>query len=551
MRTYRAVILVFVMALSFYLPFNATLAVTDPVESNYALPAKEMLLSGDYISPQIYGHFWYDKPIMIYWGVAACYKLFGINEFAARFPAAVFSAASVAFLYWFSCKLFINRRSALFSAIVLATSLEFWILSHMIITDSLLFFFSSVSLALLYLGLREGKNHWCIMAYAAAGLAVLTKGPVGIVLPGLIILAYLFFTRQWQLFRPLFLWQGIAVFLLVAAPWYIIMYQRHGAEFVNTFLGLHNYIRATVSEHPKDNVFYYYIVLFPVSMLPWSGLLLKALGGIQRQFQHHAVFLLTWLAVVLVFFTLMATKYPTYAIPAMFPAALLIGCTINEMLHSLQRSCWWWLTIPSVFLLMLFAAGQLMITEQTSMHLVWIGSAFGIAAVLWLQIKGSCCRLPLTVAAVISITSLLFFKAVICPLAEERSAKEIIKNLPASGAIVDSYGEYAASAVFYSGYIIPAIIERENEAQEEWSQKYTMPKETLAAFKERALGHSAVYLIVTDGSRQLPENMTEHEVLLVASYKDKWLYRINNAYSLTHAYSNSFSFFKTFSVIQR
>ncbi|MCE5287414.1 MAG: glycosyltransferase family 39 protein [Pelosinus sp.] len=527
MRTRIAVILVFLAALLLYLPFNANLAVTDPVESNYALPAKEMVLSGDFISPQIYGHYWFDKPIMIYLWIAGCYQLFGINEFAARFPAAICSAASVAFLYWFACKIFINRRSALFSAMALATSLEFWILSRMIITDALLFLFNSISLALLYLGLREAKKGLVIMAYAAAGLAVLTKGPVGIVLPGLIVIIYLVVSRQWKLFGRLFLWQGVAVFFLVAAPWYIIMYLRHGAEFVNTFLGLHNYVRATVSEHPQDNVFYYYLVLFPVSMLPWSGLLLKALGSLKRQFAQHNGFLATWLAVTLIFYTAMATKYPTYVFPAMFPAALLIGREMNEMVHSLRRRCWWWLTLPAVFLFGVFAAGKLFLKGNSSLELVWAGTAIAIAAVLWLQIKGNYRRLPETVAAVTIVTSLLLIHSVLVPLAEQRSARIIVQNLPKAGAIVDSYGDYATSAVFYSGYTITDIKTTVAEEKTEWSGKYTMPKETLAGFQARAAQHTAVYVLTTDDLSLLQQSQAEQQFVLVATYGKKKLYRLS------------------------
>ena len=113
-------LLIFLAALTFYLSFNAYIPVTDPVESNYALTAKEMVMSGDWLSPRIYGHYWFDKPIMIYWLIALSFKVFGITEFAARLPVAVFSAGSVAFVYWFGQKLFDNAKVALLSALVLA-----------------------------------------------------------------------------------------------------------------------------------------------------------------------------------------------------------------------------------------------------------------------------------------------------------------------------------------------------------------------------------------------------------------------------------------------
>jgi 4-amino-4-deoxy-L-arabinose transferase-like glycosyltransferase len=99
--------------LVFYSAFNSYLPVTDPVESNYALTAKEMIMSNDLMSPRIYGHYWFDKPIMIYWFIALSYKLFGINEFAARFPSALFSAFSVSLIYWFAQKIYNNKKTAL------------------------------------------------------------------------------------------------------------------------------------------------------------------------------------------------------------------------------------------------------------------------------------------------------------------------------------------------------------------------------------------------------------------------------------------------------
>ena len=157
--------LIFIFSLLFYLVCNSYIAITDPVESNYALTAKEMLLSGDWLSPQIYGHYWFDKPIMIYWLIAASFKLFGISEFAARFPSAVFGGLSVSFAYWFSYTLFHHKRIALLSALILATSLEFWILSRMVITDSVLFFFTSVALAFMYLGILKKNSRFCVVAY--------------------------------------------------------------------------------------------------------------------------------------------------------------------------------------------------------------------------------------------------------------------------------------------------------------------------------------------------------------------------------------------------
>ena len=110
-------------SLFLYLIGNELLPVTDTAESNYAVTAKEMVLSGDWISPQIYGHYWYDKPIFYYWELALSYTLFGFNEMASRLPSALLGSASVLFTYWFARRVY-SEKIGWLSAIILGTSVE-------------------------------------------------------------------------------------------------------------------------------------------------------------------------------------------------------------------------------------------------------------------------------------------------------------------------------------------------------------------------------------------------------------------------------------------
>lgn len=174
---------------------NSSLLVTDNVEANYALTAKEMVLSGDWLSPQIYGHYWYDKPIFFYWLTALAYKLFGFTEFASRFFPALFGLASMGLLAWGGSRLY-NAHTGFYSALILVSSVEFFLISKSIITDAVLFFFFSATLLYFYLGYREGKARYWYLMYAAAGFAVLTKGPIGVLLPGLIITIFLLWQRD-------------------------------------------------------------------------------------------------------------------------------------------------------------------------------------------------------------------------------------------------------------------------------------------------------------------------------------------------------------------
>ena len=496
---------IFFAAAAVYLLFNASIPVTDPVEANYALTAKEMLLSGDWLSPRIYGQYWYDKPAMIYWLIIFSYKLFGVNEFAARFPSALFSALSVSFIYWFVQRIYADQRTAMLSALVLGTSLQFWILAKMIITDACLFFFVSVALATFYLGLLGQGKKWFIVAYASSGLAVLTKGPVGIVLPALVIFTYILVSRRWALFKQLSLISGMTVFGAIVLPWYFYMYKAHGAEFINTFLGLHNYIRATVAEHPKDNVFYYYLVLFPLSLLPWTGLFLKALGSLAVRSQAmHERFLWVWAAVILVFFTMMATKYPTYVFPALFPAAIITGRYMALMQNNTGRTEWLWLTIPAGLLFAGLAIGLKYLKANPDWFVVYSLSGAAIIALIWLQIRGNSRLMPAATALAVAALSLVISYYGFSAYADARSAKALITALPKEGAIVASYGDYPTSAVFYSDYLVIRLVTSEEsiKARGIWAGKYTMPTEPEDVFYTRTLTNPATYVVVNAHDQQ-------------------------------------------------
>ena len=216
----RLWIIIFLVSFLFLLWGNQYLPVTDPVESNYALTAKEMAESGNWLSPTIYGHYWYDKPIMIYWLTAASYRLFGFTSLASRLPSVLAGALSAALLGAYTQRLLHNQKAAVCASLFLVTSLEFWIVSHAIITDQLLFLFTIPTMLSAFIGLNENSRKHMVIAYAAAALACLTKGPVGLVLPGLLLLLWCASMRSWKMVRRCFPWQGILCFLLIATPWY-------------------------------------------------------------------------------------------------------------------------------------------------------------------------------------------------------------------------------------------------------------------------------------------------------------------------------------------
>ncbi len=319
MKLSRLTPVVFIVWLVFYMFGNNMLPVTDPVESNYALTAKEMVLSGDWLSPQIYGTYWYDKPIMIYWLIALGFKIFGIADWVVRLPSAIFGALSVATMYQSTRTMSGKWALGLIGASVLGTSLMFWTVAHGVITDMVLLYTTLMVMIYSYKGLVEQKPYAMIVAYVFAALGVLTKGPVAIVLPGMILLVFAGINRSWSMVKAIFDWRGILAFCVVCLPWYVYMYSVHGQDFINGFLGLHNVTRATQSEHPEDNVWWYYLAIFLGASMPWTGAVIY--GIIDGFKQRHTGFIynMTWGVGIVLFYTLMATKYPLYTFVSLVP----------------------------------------------------------------------------------------------------------------------------------------------------------------------------------------------------------------------------------------
>jgi 4-amino-4-deoxy-L-arabinose transferase-like glycosyltransferase len=302
------------------------LSLLDPDEPVYAQTAREMIAANDLISPRIYGDFWYDKPPMYYWLVAGAFKLFGQNEFAARFPSALLAVCGVLVVY-FAGKSIFNNRAGLIAALVLSTSIEYFYLGKAAVTDMTLTFFLTVSL-LFYLQKRY------YIAYIAAGLAVLTKGPIGLAFPAMIIFIHLILTRNLGQWKHIKIFRGGLLVLAVSLPWYLAMYYFHGMDFINTFLGYHNITRFLQPEHPNGTLWYYYIPVLIVGFFPWIIFLAQSVWTAIRS-QHNPNsnilhFLVIWAVVVFGFFTASQTKLISYILPMYPPLALIVGWYVDK-----------------------------------------------------------------------------------------------------------------------------------------------------------------------------------------------------------------------------
>lgn len=334
------------LALCFLLLYaagNHLLAITDTAEANYAQTAKEMVLSGDWISPQIYGHYWYDKPIFYYWELALSFKLFGFTETAARLPSALLGTASVLFTYWFARKVY-GEKTGWLAAIILGTSVECFLLSKAVITDATLFLFVSAAIAFFYLGYTENKKFY-YLCYVFAALATLTKGPIGLFLPGMSALLFLAYKKDWKEMLHVHLFSGLLLFTALCGAWYGTMCYLHGSDFILNFFGVHNVLRATVAERPAKNHWYFYLLVYFAGFAPWSFVLPVTLYKKWKARALHfktasaaSQLLLIYGAVTVVFFQLAATKYTTYTFPAHFSLAILTAVLYKDYAFRIERT---------------------------------------------------------------------------------------------------------------------------------------------------------------------------------------------------------------------
>lgn len=336
----QQILLLAAAALALYWLGNWMIPVTDPVETNYTQTAKEMLLAGDFISPRIFGNYWYDKPVFFYWELIAAFGLFGVNDFAARMFSGLFGVIGIVMTYFFARRLY-GAKTGLWSALILGTSFGYWLIAKTVVTDLTLFVFFNAVLVFFYLAYTGTNKNLYYLCYAAAALAVLTKGPIGILLPGLIVTIYLFLRRDFSAvkeMKPL----GLLLFFAVALLWYGPMIALHGKDFIDNFLGVHNVLRATQSEHPMWDVWWYYSVLFFLVMFPWSFTLpVAAWRWIKARrmpgLDEKELFLAVWALSIYWFYQMMATKYTTYTLPASLPIAILMARFLMNRLTLAQR----------------------------------------------------------------------------------------------------------------------------------------------------------------------------------------------------------------------
>ncbi len=304
-------------------------------EAAYGEAAKEIIKLGNWITPHFNYRslYWFDKPPLYLWLTALNFRFFGWNEFTTRLWSALFGIGGVIVVYFLGKNIF-NKRVGFLAGLVLATSFQYIVQSRLGLLDVPLNFFISLSLLFFYLGYKNisRKRVYYLLFFASMGLATLTKGPIGALLPCLIIGLYLLLTKEIKILKEMGIFWGAIVYLAIAAPWYIIEFLFYGKEFVNSFFLLRHISRYLAPFEGPSRPIYYYIPVLILGFLPWIGFLpysLLHLGGLKSKEQsgegRKTLFILLWPVVIFTFFFFAQTKLPGYIFPLYPPLALCVG----------------------------------------------------------------------------------------------------------------------------------------------------------------------------------------------------------------------------------
>jgi 4-amino-4-deoxy-L-arabinose transferase-like glycosyltransferase len=305
-----------------------------PDEPRYTRVAIEMHRAGEWVTPTLQGEPWLEKTPLFYWLAGGAFSLLGETEAAARAPSVLALLLLVGMTGYVGARL-CGTAAGLHAGFVAGTSLLMFAYGRAASMDMLLAATVTASIGLGGLRLLGLAGPRALpVAAAFAGLATLAKGPLGLLLPLVVLGAYILATRQWRLTREFVSPLSIAAFVVVAAPWYIAILVDQGRNFIDVFLLDHNLQRFTSTIHHHPGPFWYYLPILLAGLFPWSGLTVPAVAGIRPKGSRTDVFLLLWLGLPLVFFSLAGSKLPGYILPCVPPLAILMGRAADRLVSA-------------------------------------------------------------------------------------------------------------------------------------------------------------------------------------------------------------------------
>jgi 4-amino-4-deoxy-L-arabinose transferase-like glycosyltransferase len=289
----------------------------DADEGRNAEVAREMAETNDYVMPRLNGLPYLDKPVVYFAAEGALMEVLGPTELAARLPAYLFTLATAAVLFWFARRIGVDPYVAAIVFLAMPLTIAF---ARTVIFDSALMFFVVVALTAFHRAIEERSSRWSLLAWAAMGLAMITKGPVTFILVLFVVIPYAWRRKALGVLFPLL---GIVVFAAVIAPW-VWGVSQVVPEFLRYIVVTETAERMATKALQRTGPPWYFVPYLIGGALPWSIVALFSWRAFRRR-DDALLFILLWLVVPFVFFSISQSKRPQYILPLMPAVALLVA----------------------------------------------------------------------------------------------------------------------------------------------------------------------------------------------------------------------------------
>ncbi len=468
MKVDKMIITITVLLIGFIL-FSANiwgLSIYSLDEAKNATCAREMIQRGDYIVPTFNYELRTDKPPMHYYFMIIAYKIFGVSEFSARFFSSVFGVLTLLITFLFAKK-FLGIRVALFSAFVLLASFHTALQFHMAVPDPYLIFYLNAVFFSFYTWFKKRKEIFLYLMYISMGLGVLTKGPVAVVLPSVIVFIHLVYMHSLNLqtIKQLKIVKGILITLLVALPWYIAVGIKTNWVWVYEFIFKHNIGRFSNAMEGHGGIFIITFLFVFFGLLPFSVFFLQSFVKVWKEKYNDVLIFLSIVAITYVgFFSISGTKLPNYTVPAYPSLAIIFGYFLSKLTtEDLKRYKLSWSIVLYIGLSMLITIGVYLALKNDKVlhHLSYLGFSFllwvfgGILALIFLirqKIISSMYSL-----GIFSILFTVIFFFFVFPKIDRENPVQKMLPLIEKGKPIAYYRGFNPSFAFYLGTPIPKL----------------------------------------------------------------------------------------------
>ncbi len=343
----KDLILLAIAATLWFCAFIGLRPLANPDEGRYTEISREMAISGDYVTPRLNGVKYFEKPPLLYWLSALTFSSFGVNDFTARLWTALFATLGVVLTYLTARSLY-GRSAGIVSAIVLGTSILYYVLAQVILLDMALAVTLSGALFSFILAVREPRGRkrlgLFLAFYAFMALATLTKGMIGFLIPGAVIFLWLLLLKRWRSLVPFHPVAGVLLFLAIAAPWHVLAGMANHSDvkeldFTWFYFVHEHFLRFTTKIHGRYEPWWFFLPFLVAGLFPWTFFALQSLGhslrgGWKKRGENaEAWFLVIWIVFIVAFFSKSQSKLIPYILPVVPPAAILIGRYLSARLR--------------------------------------------------------------------------------------------------------------------------------------------------------------------------------------------------------------------------